>query len=134
MQQTYPYYAHPSKAFYYPIRPNLYSMHSSVNYMPGNHMMPNYQMMSRSYPNDPYNYMPRQLNNAAIQFAVENNTAYIEVWSQDQERMLSRVKELARTYKVIALDTEFPGDRLGSNRNYRNVTTDSTRRTLIVQT
>ena len=48
----------------------------------------------------------------------------MEVWSQDQERMLDRVKELAKTYKVIALNMEFPGDPKGSNRYWYKATTD----------
>ena len=122
-QPTYPYYAHPSNAFFYPIWPNLYSMHPSINYIPGNCMGPNYQMMLQSCPNNPYNHMPHQSNSAAVQFAAENDTNCVEVWSDNQEEMLGRVKELARTYKIIALDTEFPGDPVGSNPNYRNATT-----------
>ena len=124
MQPTYPCYAHPSNAFYYPIWPNMYSMHPIINYIPGNHMRPNYQVMPRSYPNNPYNHIPHQLNNATNQFAAGNDTTCVEVWSDNQEGMLSRVKELARTYKVITFDTEIPGDPLGSNDNYRNATTD----------
>ena len=91
-----------------------------------NGLMPNGSVMPTTssvnlMPNQQYGMMDS--NNATKQFAAENDTACIEVWSDNQERMLSRVKELARTYKIIALDTEFPGDPLGSNDNWRNAST-----------
>ena len=70
---------------------------------------------------------PYQPNNATVQganFADENDMACVEVWRQDQERMLGRVKQLARTYKIVSLDTEFPGDPLGSNDNWREASAE----------
>ena len=65
--------------------------------------------------------------NATIrQFANENDLACIEVWSQDQDRMVSRVKQLAKTFKIIAFDTEFPGNPFGSNDNWKYATADET--------
>ena len=75
-------------------------------------------------PNQQYGKMSSRSNNATSRFADENDTTCVEVWSQNQEEMLRRVKELARTYKVIALDTEFPGDSKGSNRYWYKATTD----------
>ena len=67
--------------------------------------------------------MSSRSKNATNKLASENDTACVEVWSQNQKRMLDLVKDLARTYKVIALDTEFPGDPLGSNDNWAKAST-----------
>ena len=74
-------------------------------------------------PNQKCGMMSSRSNNATNQLNDKKDNTCLEVWSQNQEEMLDRVKELAKTYKVIALDTEFPGDPLGSNDNWRNAST-----------
>ena len=91
-----------------------------------NGLMPNKKIIPT---NSPVNIMPNQQHgimgskNATNQLTSENDTGCVEVWSQNQKRILDLVKDLARTYKVIALDTEFPGDPLGSNNNWAEAST-----------
>lgn len=47
--------------------------------------------------------------------SVSNNGGYTEIWQYNMERMLKRVWKISRTYKIVAIDTEFPGDPHGSN-------------------
>ena len=103
---------------------NMIPNRSLMSPYPGN-MVPNYQhgiMSSQLKIAQPYH----PFNATIQQFANENDLACIEVWSQDQGRMVSRVKQLAKTFKVIAFDTEFPGDPLGPNDNWRDATADET--------
>ena len=87
--------------------------------------MPNFQhgIVSSQYKiAQPYH--PNTATIQGVQLANENDMACVEVWSRDQEMMLGRVKQLARTFKIVALDTEFPGDPLGSNDNWRETSAE----------
>ena len=53
---------------------------------------------------------------------VINTGGYTEVWQYNMKQMLKRVCEISRTHKVVAIDTEFPGDPHGSNDHWRNET------------
>ena len=46
------------------------------------------------------------------------NEGFVEVWQSNLQFALDSIKLVSQTNYVIGLDTEFPGDPLGSDHNW----------------
>ena len=46
------------------------------------------------------------------------NNGFLDVWASNLEFALKSIKLQSQTNHVVALDTEFPGDPLGSDPNW----------------